>query len=282
MEASTSSQETTIFHSLRLERNGPLVEVVLIGPGKGNAMGPDFWREMPEVFASLDQDEQVCVIIIRGEGKHFSYGLDLVAMLNSFGPHLNGQNLAPERMHLLDTIGKMQQAVTSVAECRKPVIAAISGWCIGGGLDLITACDVRLCSSEARFSVREVKVAMVADIGSLQRLPYIIGEGHTRELAFTGKDIDAAHAMRIGLVNDVFETQEQLLEAAHELARQIAENPPIVVQGIKRVLDERNRDAVADGLRYVALWNSAFLQSQDLTEAFSAFAERRTPHFQGR
>ena len=277
----TQRQETTTYRSLRLERYGFVVEVVLTGPGKGNAMGPDFWREMPAVFAALERDEQVRAILVRGEGKHFSYGLDLLAMGGELG--VAGQpTSAYERTQFLDTVSRMQQAITCVAECRKPVIAAVSGWCIGGGLDLISACDVRLCSSDARFSVREVKVAMVADIGSLQRLPYIIGEGHTRELALTGKDIDAARALQIGLVNEVFESQEQLLTAARAMAEQMAENPPLVVQGVKRVLNERTREAVDDGLRYVALWNSAFLQSDDLREALTAFMERRTPKFQGR
>lgn len=147
---------------------------------------------------------------------------------------------------------------------------------------LIAACDFRLCSADARFSLREVKVAIVADLGSLQRLPSIIGEGHTRELALTGKDIDASRAERIGLVNEVFETPEALLAAAHETARQIAANPPIVAQGVKRVLEECRDKSVADGLRYVATWNAAFLQSHDLTEAFQSFLERRPPTFQGR
>lgn len=281
MEVNTTSQaqDSTAYRSLRLEQRGYVAEIVLTGPGKGNAMGPDFWRELPEVCAALEQDDRVRAIIVRGEGKHFSYGLDLVAMMGDFAPHMSGQNLAPERTKLLDNVLRMQQTMTSVVDCRKPVIAAISGWCVGGGVDLISACDIRLCSMDARFSVREVKVAMVAEVGSLQRLPYIIGEGQTRELAFTGKDIDAERALRIGLVNDVYASQEQLLEAAYALATQIAENPPGVVQGVKRVLNERTKDAVADGLRYVALWNSAFLQSEDLKEAFTAFMERRTPTY---
>jgi enoyl-CoA hydratase len=176
----------------------------------------------------------------------------------------------------------MQKACDRVAECRKPVIAAIGGWCIGGGLDLASACDIRLCSSDARFSLREVKVAMVADIGSLQRLPHIIGEAHTREMAFTGKNIDASRALRIGLVSEVYDTQAALVEAARSLAREIADNPPLVVQGIKQVMNCRIDKTIADGLRYVATWNSAFLQSEDLADALSAFRERRDPRFKGR
>jgi len=270
------------YKALRIERNEGVAEVTLIGPGKGNAMGPDFWRETPGVFAALDRDVDVRAIIIRGEGDNFSYGLDLAAMMGDLGGHFGvGENLAAERTRLLDLVGDMQKAFDNVAACRKPVIAAISGWCIGGGLDLIAACDIRLCSADARFSLREVKVAIVADLGSLQRLPRIIGEGATRELAFTGKDIAASRALQIGLVSDVRETRDGLLEAARELAREIAANPPLVVQGVKRVMNYCADKSVADGLGYVAVWNSAFLQSADLVEAMAAFRERRAPQFGG-
>ncbi|HYP27064.1 MAG TPA: crotonase/enoyl-CoA hydratase family protein [Blastocatellia bacterium] len=272
----------TGYKSLRLEKNEGVVEVVLTGPGKGNAMGPDFWREMPELFSALDRDEHTRAVIVRGEGDNFSYGLDLNAMAGSLGQHFGGNNRAFERTRLLDLIEETQRAFNNVASCRKPVIAAVDGWCVGGGLDLIAACDIRLCSAGARFSLREVKVAIIADLGSLQRLPHIIGEGHARELAFTGKDIDAERARSIGLVSDVYETGEATLEAARRLAREIAGNPPLVVQGIKEVMNHRTERSTAEGLRHVAVWNSAFLQSEDLGEAMAAFAERRPPRFKGR
>lgn len=269
----------TTYVSLQVTIEDAVAEVTLIGPGKGNAMGPDFWRELPEVFTGLDADDAVRAIVLRGAGQHFSYGLDLPAMMGQLAP---GDNLAAARTRLLDMILSMQRAVSQTQTCRKPVIAAINGYCIGGGLDLIAACDVRLCSADARFSLREARIAIVADIGSLQRLPYIIGEGHTRELAFTGKDIDADRALRIGLVNDIYPTPEELFAAAHAMAREIAANPPLAVQGAKRVLNETQGKTVEEGLRYVALWNSAFLHSHDLTEAFSAFLEKRSPRFTGK
>lgn len=274
--------EATEYKSLRLERRGHVVEVVLTGPGKGNAMGPDFWREMPALFTALDEDEAVRCVVIRGEGKHFSFGLDLMAIMGDLGPHVMGENLAAERTRLLDLIGRMQQACDRVARCRKPVIAAVAGWCIGGGLDLASACDIRVASTDARFSLREVKLAIVADIGSLQRLPRIIGQGHTRTLAYTGGNMDAEHALRVGLVSEVLESPEALLTRARALADEIAANPPVVVQGIKQVMDYCEDKSVADGLRYVAVWNSAFLQSHDLSEAVQAFMERRAPSFTGR
>lgn len=273
----------TEYKSVRLEKNDGIAEVVLIGPGKGNAMGLDFWREMPEVFAGLDRDQEALVIIVRGEGDHFSYGLDLTTMMGELGGNFGArENFASERTRLLDLVGEMQKAFDNLAACRKPVIAAVGGWCVGGGLDLISACDIRVCSADARFSLREVKVAIVADLGSLQRLPKIVGEGATRELAFTGRDITASRALQIGLVSEVYESQEAMLNGARKLARGIADNPPLVVQGIKRVMNYCADKSVADGLGYVAVWNSAFLQSEDLAEAMAAFRERRPPSFKGR
>lgn len=275
----------TEYKSLRIEKQAGITEIILIGPGKGNAMGPDFWREMPILFSELDRDDKTRAVIIRGEnwrgeGGDFSYGLDLMAMAGDIG--VGAQNpSAAERTRFLDKVGLMQQACDRVAVCRKPVIAAINGWCIGGGLDLISACDIRIASADAKFSLREAKIAIVADIGSLQRLPAIIGQGHTRELAYTGKDIDAARALRIGLVNDVYETPEAMLEAARNLAAEIAANPPLVVQGAKQVMNYCADKSIADGLQYVAVWNSAFMHSLDLVEAITAFRERRKPEFKG-
>lgn len=258
-----------------------IAEVTLIGPGKGNAMGPDFWAELPVLFAGFDTDDNVRAVILRGSGDHFSYGLDLAAMAGDLGPVLADGAKAKARTDFHDMVRRMQASITAVADCRKPVIATVSGWCIGGGVDLITAADIRYASADAKFSVREVRVAMVADVGSLARLPGIIGDGHMRELALTGKDIDAARAERIGLVNDVLPTADDALASARATAREIADNPPLVVQGVKSVLDHSRNAAQADSLRYVAAWNAAFLPSNDLTEAVTAVFEKRKPKFSG-
>lgn len=269
--------------SLRVTRptREDIAEVALCGPGKGNAMGPDFWSECPRVFGELDRDDKTRAIIVRAEGPHFTYGLDLPAMMGSLGPML-GDPSAAMRTQLFDKISELQGAFRAIAKCRKPVIAAVQGWCIGGGVDMITACDVRLATRTARFSVREVKVAMVADLGSLQRLPAIVGEGHARELALTGRDFEGDHALRIGLVNQLFENEDALLAGARAIATAIAENPPLVVQGIKRVMEEATVERVERGLRHVAAWNAAFLPSADLGEAMGAFMERRPPKFTGK
>jgi len=273
----------TSWNSVTVERIGAVAQVTLIGPGKNNAMGPDFWREMPLVFETLDTDPEVRSVVITGSGRNFSYGLDLAAMGGTLGPVLSGDaGLAAPRTVLHDEIKQMQKAINAVADCRKPVVAAVQGRCIGGGVDLITACDIRYASEDATFSVREVKVAIVADMGSLQRLPAIIGDGHLRELALTGRDIDAVRAERIGLINDILPDAEGLLAAAHATAREIADNPPLVVHGIKDVLDQERAARVDAGLRYVAAWNAAFLASEDLTEAMTAVFAQRKPEFQGR
>ncbi|QKT07421.1 crotonase/enoyl-CoA hydratase family protein [Gordonia sp. X0973] len=259
-----------------------IAEVTLIGPGKGNAMGPDFWSELVPLFGALDADPAVRAVIITGSGKHFSFGLDLAAMAGSFGTVMADGAKAGPRTEFHDMIKRMQAGINAVADCRKPVITAVSGWCIGGGVDLITAADIRYASADAKFSVREVRVAIVADMGSLARLGPIVGDGHLRELALTGKDIDAARAEKIGLVNEVFDDADALLAGARAAAREIAELPPLVVQGTKTVLDHSRRAQVEDSLRYVAAWNSAFLPSEDLTEAITAVFEKRPPKFQGK
>lgn len=267
--------------SMSVERKEHVAEVTLLGPGKGNAMGPDFWRELPLVFGSLDADPEVRAIVLTGSGTNFSYGLDLPAMMPQWADYLTGNALAGPRTEFLREIRQLQAAVNSIAGTAKPVIAAISGWCVGGGIDVVTAADIRLASADAQFSVREVKVAIVADLGTLQRLGNIVGEGHTRELAFTGKDIDAARAEKIGLVNEVYPDQDAVLQAAREMAAEIAANPPLVVQGVKDVLSVNTHAQVEAGQRYVSSWNAAFLPSKDLTEAVQAYLERREPRFAG-
>jgi len=267
--------------SLDVSKKNHVATITLKGPGKGNALGQEFWNEIPAVMRGVDEDDDIRVAIVVGSGDHFSYGLDLIGMAAELGPLIAGQQLAKGRARLLDLIRRLQDAVSRVESCRKPVLAAIHGWCIGGGLDLAAACDQRLCSREACFSLREARVAMVADLGSLQRLPHIIGEGHSRELAYTARDFDADHALRIGLVGEVLDDRDALLERARAIAGSIAKNPPLVVQGIKQVMNHARRRRTAEDLDYVAVWNSAFLQSHDLTEAMTAFMEKREPEFGG-
>jgi enoyl-CoA hydratase len=228
-------------------------------------------------MAAVGEDPAVRAVVVAARGPHFSVGLDLKAM----GGMLTGGASAAKAYHTRAEVRRLQAAVSAVAECPKPVIAAVHGYCIGGGVDLIAAADIRLASADAIFSVREAKVAIVADLGSLQRLPSLIGRGHLAELAFTGKDISAARAKEIGLVNDVVDDAAAVLEASHQLASEIAANSPLAVQGTKAILAANDGRTVAQGLEHVATWNAGMLASDDLNEAMVAFLERRPPEFTG-
>jgi Delta3,5-Delta2,4-dienoyl-CoA isomerase len=260
-----------------------------------NAMGLDLWRDLPRAMEAVSAAETVRAVVVAAKGPHFSVGLDLKAMgsLLSGGGNDGGDDgssasrsraasMATQARRARTNIHRLQDAVTAVALCPKPVIAAVHGYCIGGGVDLIAACDIRLASADAIFSVRETKIAIVADLGSLQRLPAIIGPGHLAELAYTGKDVSAERAKEIGLVNDVAADAEAVLKAARSLAAEIAANSPIAVQGTKAVLLANEGRTVAEGLDYVATWNAGMLASDDLTEAVTAFMEKRPPKFTGR
>jgi Delta3,5-Delta2,4-dienoyl-CoA isomerase len=256
-----------------------------------NAMGQDLWRDLPLAMAAVSDDDTVRAVVIAAKGPHFSVGLDLKemgSMLTGGGGGGGGDasgsraSMATRARSGRQGVLRLQDSVTAVARCPKPVIAAVHGYCIGGGVDLIAACDIRLASADALFSVREAKMAIVADLGSLQRLPAIISAGHLAELAFTGKDISAERAKEIGLVNDVVADADGVLKAARALAGEIAANSPIAVQGTKAVLAANEGRTVAEGLEYVATWNAGMLASDDLVEAVTAFMEKRPPKFTGR
>jgi enoyl-CoA hydratase len=265
------------MNAFSVEREGTVALVTMLAP----SMGFEFFTELPRVFRELDADSSVRAIILSGGGKNFSIGLDLKDVAPMFGALTTGESGASARTAVLAQVREWQASITAVADCRTPIISAISGWCIGGGIDLVAATDIRLAAADATFSVRETRMAIVADLGSLQRLVGIIGDGHLRELALTGGDIDSARAERIGLVNTVYADSETLMDAALQLARTIAANPPLVVRGVKDVLDAERAPRVEAGLRYVAIWNAAFLPSKDLGEAFASFAERRPAEFSG-
>lgn len=275
---------------LSIEREGEVATLWLDRPEARNAMGEAFFSDLGPAMAELSATDDVRVVVIAAKGPHFSVGLDLKAMGGLLGggderPRTGadggGPSMATRARAARASIRRLQGAISAVAECPKPVIAAVHGYCIGGGVDLIAACDIRLASADAVFSVREAKVAIVADLGSLQRLPKVIGAGHVAELAFTGKDIDAARAKEIGLVNGVLGDPAAAVAAAGSMAAEIAANSPLAVQGTKAVLAAGEGRSVAESLDYVALWNAGMLTSHDLTEAMTAFIERRTPKFTG-
>ncbi len=265
-----------------VERTDGVSTLWLANPTRRNAMGPRFWDELPRAMAELGDDADTRVVLLAARGEHFTVGLDLAAMGGTIAGAAEPTSGAAERRRMLAEIERLQRAISSVADCPKPVVAAIHGWCIGGGIDLVTACDVRVASACAKFSVRETRIAIVADVGTLQRLPGIVGRGIAAELCLTGDDFDAGRAHAIGLVNAVYPDAAAVLEAGRALAGRIAANSPLAVQGTKRVLRYCEGKSVEDGLAFVATWNTAFLRSDDLGEAMAAFFEKRRPRFTGR
>jgi enoyl-CoA hydratase len=273
---------------LAIELDGQVATLWLDRPEKRNAMGPAFWTDLPVAMAAIGADAAVRAVVIAARGRHFTVGLDLVAMSGLMGAPSGADgdghrpSSAVRAASVRADVVRMQASITSVAECPVPVVAAIHGYCLGGGVDLAAACDIRLASADAVFSVRETKMAIIADLGSLQRLPHIIGKGHVAELAYTGRDIDAARAAEIGLVNRVSPDPKGVVADAHALAAEIAANSPLAVRGTKAVLTESEDRTVAEGLSFVATWNAGALASEDLTEAVTAFMEKRPPVFTGR
>lgn len=263
-----------------LEINNQVAHIRLNRPDKLNAMNWDFWETLPNVVAQVNENQSVRALVLSAEGKAFSVGLDFFDMM----PKLSTNGQAPDgatqqRLHKM--IREMQWSVTSLERCRVPVIAAIHGYCLGGGIDLITGCDMRFCSADAQFGIRETKMAIVADIGTLQRLPRIVSEGIARELVYTGRDFGAEYAARIGLVNEVCADKASTIEHALNVAAEIADNAPLAVQGSKHVLNHGFSGDVDRELEYVATYNTAHLMTRDLGHAVESFALKQKPDFKG-
>ena len=248
----------------------------------GKTMPPAFFDAFDEAIASLEDRDDVRVVVVASEAKAFSYGLDLPAAFKTHGNLFVGGGLAGPRGKLLALIRGWQRAFDRMQGLKVPVITAIHGACIGGGLDLVSAADIRLATEDAYFSLREAAIGIVADLGSLQRLPYIIGESQTRLMAFTAENFSAERALAMGLVSEVVSDKEALDTRARAMAETIAAHPPLAIQGTKEVLNYCQGKPLADGLEYVAAWNAAFLASEDLAEAMSAFMAKRKPVFKGR
>jgi enoyl-CoA hydratase len=240
-------------------------------------MGFSFYEGLIHHFDAFDKDSDVRVVIIRADGKSFTAGTDLDDLGN-----LYKQMTAGEREELRLKIHQAQRGINCIERCRKPVIAAVHGHCLGGGVDLLCACDIRIATVGAVFSIREVRVAFIADVGTLQRLPHIIGDGWFRELALTGRDFNAEEALRMGFITRICADQNELLNEAKKIAEQIASCSPLAVQGTKDVILYSRDTGVYPGLEYVAQKNSALIPSEDMLEALAAFMEKRLPVFKGR
>jgi enoyl-CoA hydratase len=271
--------------ALTIEVAGHVGTLWLDRPDKRNAMSTEMWSDLPRAMAELAADPDVRAVVIAGRGKSFCVGIDLAAFGGAGSTSSEGAEEISGATASLRQIGvtrAFQAAISSVAECPVPVIAAIHNYCLGAGIDLITACDIRLASHDAIFSVRETKIGIVADVGTLQRLPGIVTAGHVAELAYSGKDIDAERAERIGLVNSLHTDAEAVYSAAFDLASEIAANSPLAVRGTKFILQQGEDLTTEQSLLLNGLWTMVTsLNSNDLKEAMTAFMQKRPPEFTG-
>jgi len=265
------------YETLLLTIENHIAQVKFNRSEKANALNDLAWMEMRTVFESLDTDEEVRVIVLSGEGKHFCSGIDLSLLMNIANSEEHCG--ARKRENLRKQIVNLQAAVSSIALCSKPVLAAISGGCIGAGVDIISACDMRYASEDAFFSIKEIDMGMVADLGTLQRLPNLIPDGIMRELAFTGRNLSGSEAEKIGLVNQCFDTRENLLKMVLEIAAVIASKSPVSIRGTKHILNYSRDHSIDEGLSYIATWNAAMLLSEDLNEALQSKMQKREPNF---
>lgn len=260
------------FDTLELQFDGQVATVSLNRPDKANCMNAAMWTEFQACFEWLDQEPSVRAIILAGQGNHFCAGLDLAM----FGG-LHGESSEPARRaeHLRRTILRMQDNLSAIEKCRKPVLAAIHKTCIGGGVDLVCCADMRYATEDAYFSIREIDIGMTADVGTLQRLPKLIPDGVARELAYTGRNMDAEEAREVGFVNRVFEDREVLMREVMAIAQAIARKSPLAVRGSKEMLLYSRDHTVAESLNYIATWNAGMMSQADLQAGLQAQLEKR-------
>ena len=265
------------FETLLLDITDGVATVTLNRPRQRNAMNPVFWREIRRVFDDIDADPEVRVAVVTSTGPHFSAGLDLLSFGDILAPAEGDEGRRREALRRM--ILSLQDSFTAIERCRVPVLAAVQGGCIGGGVDMVTACDMRYCTEDAYFVIKEVDIGMAADVGTLQRLPHLIPSGLMRELAYTGRDMPADEAKSAGLVNAVFADHETMNAAVQEIARQIAAKSPLAVTGSKEMINFTRDHTVADGLNYIATWNAGMLITEDMVEALGALKAKRPPVF---
>jgi len=258
--------------------NEGVASVTFNRPDKANALDQKGWEELQQIFENLDKDEDTRVIVLSGEGKHFCAGIDL-SLLMSIRQETMDACEGRMREKLRQMVLRLQAPINAIQHCRKPVLAAIHKGCIGGGVDIISACDMRYATSDAYFTIKEIDMGMVADLGTLQRLPKLIPDGIAREMAYTGKKLFSEAAKQAGLINQVYPSKEEMLEDVLSIAKMIAAKSPLAIRGTKEVMNYSRDHSIEEGLNYIAVWNAAMILSTDLNEAFMASIEKRTPNF---
>ena len=247
-----------------------------------NKMTMNFWYELPRILDEIDKDASLRVLILSSTGKHFCAGMDL-KNFGSLGNDAEKKSNVPDKARIGESLYRvakeLQDMLSKLEKLRIPVLAGIQGGCIGGGLDLVTAADMRFASKDAFFCIQEVNIGMAADIGTLQRLPRVIPEGKVRELAYTGRRMPAEEALEAGLVNKVYESHEEMISGLKEMAAVIASKSPLAVYGTKAILNFSRDHTIAEGLEYNALWSGAMLPQEDMAEAMMSNMEKRDPEF---
>ena len=247
-----------------------------------NKMTMNFWYELPRILDEIDKDASLRVLILSSTGKHFCAGMDL-KNFGTLGNDAEKKTNVPDKARIGESLYRvakeLQDMLSKLEKLRIPVLAGIQGGCIGGGLDLVTAADMRFASKDAFFCIQEVNIGMAADIGTLQRLPRVIPEGKVRELAYTGRRMPAGEALEAGLVNKVYESHQEMVSGLKEMAAVIASKSPLAVYGTKAILNFSRDHTIAEGLEYNALWSGAMLPQEDMAEAMMSNIEKREPEF---
>ena len=277
--AATDAQAVPQLTALTLSISDGVAEVELARPDKSNAMNRAMWHELRATFRYLDKLPATRVVMLTGAGKNFTAGIDLEMLMDIGALEATDKCAGRVRENLRLWVLDLQDVISSLEQCRKPVLAAIHGACVGGGVDLVTAADMRYCTADARFVVKEIDLGLVADVGTLQRLPKVIGDGMAREMAYTGRPVDGAEAKEIGLVNRCFATREAMIEGVRGLAKQIASKSPLAMRGTKEMIKYTRDHTVRDSLEMMAIWNAGLLVSEDLMEAFAAVKQKRAAKF---
>lgn len=261
------------YETLKVEIEGHVAHVVLNRPDAYNSMNKAFWNEFPQAVRELDLSGKVRAIVLSSTGKHFTAGMDTAVFTDPNSIPMNGE-ASRVAENLRRIVLDLQDCFNVLESVRMPVLTAIQGGCIGGGVDMVSATDCRYCTEDAFFTIKETDLGMTADLGTLQRLPTLIPQGMIRELAYTGRKMFAQEAKAVGLVNQVFPDQETMLAAVTEIAQQIAERSPLAVAGCKEMINYSRDHSVADSLNYVAVWQSGMFRQNDIMKAFAAKAQK--------
>ena len=265
------------YSTLEVKQEGHIAHVVLNRPDAMNSMIPEFWTELPAAIREIDDEGKTRVIVISSTGKHFSAGMDLSVFLNMKEDFKGDPSRRAERMRRMVML--LQDSFTAIEQARMPVIGAVQGGAIGGAVDLLSACDMRYCTQDAFFTIKETQLGMTADVGTLQRLPKLIPIGIVKELAYTGRNFGAAEAQQLGFVNQVFDDQTAMLDAVMKIAQQIAMNSPLAVSGTKTMINYAVEHTVAESLTYMATWQAGMFQMEDVFKAMEAQKTKTLPEY---